>query len=94
MRAVQEHGLALAGLGALVTLTTTAVALGLLRLWAKAGVVTSLGSTTGMQTQPATLAVAYETANRSDEVYVSYAVVYPVAMIGKILLAQLLVLLS
>ena len=55
------------------------------------GVATS-GAASGTQTQPATLAAAYEISGRSDEVYVAYALVYPVAMIGKILIAQLIAL--
>jgi uncharacterized transporter YbjL len=38
--------------------------------------------------------LAADLAERSRETYVAYALVYPVAMIGKILLAQLIVLLA
>jgi putative transport protein len=79
-------------LGAIVTVCTTGAALALTHRWAKEGTVASLGVTSGMQTQPATLASAYELSGKSEETYVAYAVVYPVAMIGKILLAQLIAL--
>lgn len=90
---IHQQGLTLVGLGALVTLVTSALTLVLARAWAKASVISSLGVSSGMQTQPATLAAAYELSGRSEETYVAYAVVYPVAMIAKILLAQLLALL-
>lgn len=80
-------------LGALVTVVTTTLALLLLQGYGKTGVIATLGATAGMQTQPATLARAYE-LSRSDEVYVAYATTYPVAMVGKILIAQLLVILG
>ena len=41
----------------------------------------------------ATLACAYE-PTKSDETYVSYATTYPIAMIGKIILAQLIFLIG
>ena len=86
-------GVAMLGLGALVTVVTSLTVLVLAPVFAGSSVVGTMGTTSGMQTQPATLAAAYELSGRSDEVYVSYALVYPVAMIGKILLAQLIVLL-
>lgn len=89
-----DRGLVLLGLGALVTLAASAVALSLAHFWAKAGVIASLGATSGMQTQPATLAAAFDLSGHSEATYVAYALVYPVAMIGKILVAQLIVLLA
>ncbi|MBO2519545.1 MAG: transporter [Firmicutes bacterium] len=47
------------------------------------------GMVAGLQTQPATLAFATEQA-RSEQPNMGYAAVYPIAMIGKILLAQVL----
>lgn len=87
---VGSEALVIVGLGALVTLVTSLVTLLLATTWGKAGVVTSMGVTSGMQTQPATLAYAYEQSEQSEKVYVGYALVYPVAMIGKIIIAQLL----
>lgn len=79
--------------GALTTATASAVALALLHGWAGATAIGAMGAASGMQTQPATLAKAHEMA-RSDEIYVAYATTYPVAMVGKILLAQVLLLIG
>lgn len=87
---VGSEALVIVGLGALVTLVTSLVTLLLATTWGKAGVITSMGVTSGMQTQPASLASAYELSERSEKIYVAYALVYPVAMIGKIVIAQLL----
>ncbi len=86
------NGLYVLLLGATVTLSATLIALFLLRKWAKAGVIESMGVASGMQTQPATLAAAYELGGKTEMTYVAYAIVYPVGMIGKILLAQMLAL--
>lgn len=91
---LNRQGWLMLALGGAVTLVTTAVALPLLRGWARASVISSLGSASGLQTQPATLAAAFELSKCSDETYVAYALVYPVAMIAKILLAQVIVLLG
>jgi putative transport protein len=80
------------GLGAVVTLVTTLVVLLAMTRWARTGVVSALGAASGLQTQPATLAAAFELTRRNEQTYVAYAVVYPLAMIGKILLAQMLAL--
>jgi putative transport protein len=89
---MNQQGLSMLLLGAVVTVVTGLVALGLSYFWARATVISSLGVSSGMQTQPATLAAAYDLSGRSEETYVAYALVYPVAMIGKILFAQLLAL--
>jgi putative transport protein len=81
-------------LGILVTLTTTTMVLFLAKRWAKEGTVASMGVSSGMQTQPAILASAFELSGKSEETYVAYAVVYPVAMIGKILIAQMIALMA
>jgi putative transport protein len=89
---MNAEGLVIVALGAVVTLLTSVVAMLLMRRFAHASVVAVLGGASGLQTQPATLASAFEISERSPETYVAYALVYPLAMIGKILLAQLLVL--
>ncbi len=89
LEALQSSGWQLFLLGAITTLVSTAIALIMLRLYAKSSVISSLGATSGMQTQPATLARAHELC-KAEEVYIAYATTYPVAMIGKILLAQLI----
>jgi putative transport protein len=91
---MNRDGLVIVALGAIVTVSTSVVAMLLMRRFARAGVIAVLGAASGLQTQPATLASAFEISDRSPETYVAYALVYPLAMIGKILLAQLLVLLG
>jgi len=80
-------------LGTVTTTATTGLTLLLLRHCAKATIVESIGAASGMQTQPATLARAYE-MSRSDDTYVAYATTYPVAMVGKILLGQILLIVA
>lgn len=89
-RIASQEGLLLFALGAVVTTVTTATLFLLARYWEKAPVISTMGTLAGMQTQPATLAAAYDLSRRSEDTYVAYSVVYPMAMIGKILLAQLL----
>jgi putative transport protein len=89
---MSRDGVAMLGLGVVVTLLAAGVALPLAHTWGRASVTSSLGAATGMQTQPATLSAAFELCGRSEETLVAYALVYPTAMIGKILLAQLIVL--
>ncbi|HRE87814.1 MAG TPA: hypothetical protein PK095_01630, partial [Myxococcota bacterium] len=85
------EALAMFGLGATVTLTASLVMLTLVHRFAKTTTIATLGATTGMQTQPASLAVAYDISGRAEDVWVTYAIAFPFAMIGKILIAQLLV---
>lgn len=80
--------------GASVTLVGNLALMLLLGLWLKNAVISSLGVASGLQTQPATLAAAHELADGSEEVYLSYALVYPIAMVGKIILAQLVYMLA
>jgi putative transport protein len=89
-----QYGAKLVALGALVTTLTNALALGLLRGLGRASVPEALGACSGSQTQPATLTAAYELSGRSEDTHIAYAVVYPAAMIAKILLAQLIALLA
>jgi putative transport protein len=88
---LSRDGLLILALGAIVTLVASAVAVTLASTWARSSVTSSLGAMTGMQTQPATLSAAFDLCGRSEETYIAYALVYPTAMIGKILLAQLIV---
>ncbi|MEO8184836.1 MAG: TrkA C-terminal domain-containing protein [Deltaproteobacteria bacterium] len=88
---LNQRGALMLGLGAAVTSITAAVALPLMHHWAKASVISSLGAVSGLQTQPATLTAAFELSGRSEATYVAYALVYPLAMIGKILIAQIIV---
>lgn len=84
------QGLMLFGVGAIVTLATSSVALWSFSRWGRADAIQTLGACTGTQTQPATLAVAHEISGHSEQTYVAYAIVYPMAMVAKILLAQML----
>jgi putative transport protein len=91
--ALATAGFELFILGALTTAFTAILAMSLLQSWGGATVVQTLGATSGMQTQPATLARARELVD-CDDIYVAYATTYPVAMIVKIVLAQLLLLIA
>ena len=55
--------------------------------------ISTFGMLAGIHTQPAALAFA-NAHTGSDHPNVSYAAVYPVALIAKIILAQVLVLLA
>jgi len=92
-QAMSSVGLRIFLLGIGTTTLTTLLTLILIRWYAHGSVVQSLGATSGMQTQPATLACAYE-LTKSGETYVAYATTYPIAMIGKIILAQLIFLIG
>jgi len=92
-QALSGDGYQMFALGILTTILTTGVALIAIRHLGKATIVETIGATSGMQTQPATLARAYEMSG-SDDTYVAYATVYPMAMVGKILIAQLMVILG
>jgi putative transport protein len=85
----QAQGLGLLAAGALVTSSVAVVTLGIgyRRLGLPMGVLTGLLA--GVQTQPAVLAFAQE-QSRDDLPGVGYASVYPVAMVVKIVLAQML----
>jgi putative transport protein len=91
--ALSGDGYQMFALGILTTMLTSGVTLIAIRHFGKATIVETIGAASGMQTQPATLARAYE-MSRSDDTYVAYATVYPMAMVGKILIAQLMVILG
>jgi putative transport protein len=85
----QGNGLSIFLAGALITGMTT-----LITLWAgyrllKIPMGLLIGMLAGLQTQPAVLGYALEQTG-NDLPNVGYATVYPVAIITKILLAQLL----
>ena len=72
---------------------TTALAVGLffvMRGLFKIGNTQFSGMLAGAQTQPAVLAFANSRTNSDPRVSLGYALVYPVAMIGKILVATVL----
>jgi putative transport protein len=90
VRTLAEGGWRIAGIGALVTTVSTALALTLGVKLMKLSTPQVMGFVSGFQTQPACLAYASKkTSTNAADVW--YSAVYPVAMITKIVLAQLLV---
>jgi putative transport protein len=83
------QGPALLACGALVTATTSGLAVWLGRRVLKLSADQMLGVLAGLQTQPAALAFAVD-RTKSDQANVGYATVYPLATIAKIVIAQLL----
>jgi putative transport protein len=86
---LRQNGLAMLLAGAAVTLSVTLVSLLVGYKLLKIPFASLMGLIAGIQTQPACLAYATRESN-SDEPNLAYAAVYPVAMIAKIILAQLL----
>ena len=76
--------------GALVTFSTTLLALLVGYKLLKIPPDSMLGFVAGVQTQPACLAFA-SNLTKSENTNIAYASIYPTAMIVKIILAQLLV---
>lgn len=85
----QGNGLALVAAGASVTCLTALTALWVGHRLLKIPMAILLGMLAGVQTQPAVLAYAVQRTG-NDLPNVGYASVFPLATIGKILLAQLL----
>ena len=75
--------------GAVITAVAAGLGLLLGRLTVKVGPAIG-GLLAGLQTQPAVLAFAAERSEGDDRVNVGYAMVFPAAMIAKIVMAQLL----
>ena len=86
---LRQNGLQMLVAGAAVTLCVTLVSLLVGYKALKIPFASLLGLVSGIQTQPACLAYATREAN-SEAPNLTYAAVYPVAMIAKIILAQLL----
>jgi putative transport protein len=88
----QGNGMLIFVAGALITTTTALISLwiGYRLLKVPMGMLT--GMLAALQTQPALLSFAHEQAD-NDLPNIGYATVYPIAIIGKILLAQLLLIL-
>ena len=86
---LRQNGLQMLLAGAAVTLAVTLVSLVVGYKLLKIPFASLMGLVSGIQTQPACLAYATREAN-SDAPNLTYAAVYPVAMIAKIILAQLL----
>jgi len=89
VQTMRSNGLQMLAAGAGVTFLVTVVSLIIGHKLLKVRFDTLMGMVSGIQTQPACLAFASTTA-RNEAPNVGYASVYPVAMIAKIILAQLL----
>ncbi len=87
-------GWRIAVLGFLVTAVAAVALVAIGRLVHKTNWVQLSGQLGGAQTQPAVLAFVNTRTGFDTRVSLGYALVYPAAMVGKILLAQLLVLLG
>jgi putative transport protein len=86
---IRTSGLAMLLAGAAVTLAVTIFALVVGYCILKIPFESLMGLISGIQTQPACLAYATREAN-SEVPNVAYAAVYPVALIAKVILAQLI----
>lgn len=82
-------GLLVVALGAVVTMATALVALWVALRWLRMSPGMAMGMVAGLQTQPALLAYAND-QEVDDQANIGYATVFPVAMVVKIVLAQLL----
>ena len=89
-----ELGWRVAVLGFVITVVAAAALLAVGRLAHRTSWVQLSGQLAGAQTQPAVLAFANTRTGFDTRVSLGYALVYPAAMIGKILLAQVLVILG
>ena len=83
-------GLELAIAGILVTAITAVLTILMLRLLGR-DPVDGAGMIAGVQTQPAVLAFAAERADGDERVDAGYALVFPLSMILKLIIVQLLI---
>ena len=83
-------GLQLAIAGVLVTVATAAMTTIMVRVLGR-DPVDGAGMVAGIQTQPAVLAFAAERAEGDERVDAGYALVFPLAMILKLIIVQLLI---
>jgi putative transport protein len=84
-----SSALLLLAIGAVVTVLTATLTLWIGHRLLRIPFASLTGMLAGLQTQPAVLAFALE-RNRGDQANLGYAAVYPVAMISKIVIAQLI----
>jgi putative transport protein len=90
LRVIEGGGWLLLAVGAVITTTVTVAALLIAVRGLRLSYAAAMGLMSGIQTQPACLAYAAEQTG-GDAPNVWYAAVYPVSMIVKIVLAQILV---
>jgi putative transport protein len=88
---VTSHGLELALAAAVIGGAFAAVVPLALTLIARPDAIETAGMLAGVETQPAALAYASERTNGDERVSRAYALVFPAAMLAKILVVQLLV---
>lgn len=86
---LQQYGLTLLGLGAVITFTTTSIMMIIGYKILKIPYPLLMGIMSGMQTQPAVLAYSNEVVKNSAP-NLGYAMVFPSAMIIKILIVNIL----
>lgn len=91
--ALESDGWFIAGLAVCIGLATHLSFWVMLRLFGIRNPAVVSGQSAALQTMPAALAFACKKAGSNLEVTTAYATIFPFAMIGKILLAQLLLLL-
>ena len=85
-----EQGWRVAVLGLVLTATTGVLVVLTLHVVRRMSWLETAGGAAGTQTQPAILAFVNERTGYDTRAGVAYALVYPVAMIGKIVVAQVL----
>ena len=86
-----RHGLELLGAGIVVSGVFAALVPFAVQVGLRRDVVDTAGLLAGIETQPAALAYAGERSNGDERVNMAYALVFPAAMIAKIVIVQLLV---
>ena len=89
VQTMRSNGVQMLAAGALITFSTTLLALAVGYKLLKIPADAMLGFVAGLQTQPACLAFA-SNLTKSENTNIAYASIYPAAMIAKIILAQLL----
>ena len=93
LQTFREQGASLLAVGAAATLLSALVTIVLAYRVFRYDLVSTFGLLSGIHTQPAALAWANSTTG-SDTPNVTYAAVYPIALIAKIVIAQILVLIA
>jgi putative transport protein len=88
---VTRHGLQLVGVGAVIAVAFAAIVPLVATLVARRDAVEASGMLAGIETQPAALAFGLERCGGDERISRAYALVFPVAMIAKIVVVQFLV---
>jgi putative transport protein len=87
---VQQNGAGLFGAGALITMVAALVTLLMTHVFYRLNLLSTLGLVSGVMTNPPALAAA-SSQTATDVPAVTYASAFPVVLIFKILLAQVLI---